>query len=491
MTRSRPQIPRYDGPSFRRGTIAADDTSPRDQLMREQAARAFSDGPEGTTPPRPAPVAPATPPATGGTEPGLFRLRDFSPEGSRRARAEYTNGTPQESKDLDYFTQSRFAPADDAKVDEGSAPQPENVSPAAAADVPQQAPIEYTMTRRELRALQAAAEAEAAAEAADALPESITTIMASGPIILPSAGDPGAWADHMREFAAPSLEAPDIEVRSDEEHDSPDESTSDEQDEPTDIDAIVDQLAELQSESPDWESKVAPPALVEPSPFAGPAPLTGQSYDEAMAEFDALTKADLPAERAEEADELHDSHDEQVAPHDEPVAPHDEPETPAIIAVPSSESTSSTDVFHWAAPVQENDDDDDTHREVFVANELVLPTLPESRDIGHAVSGTGEILITGSMELPRGLGSTGGNPDQFDPTDIDQLIDAADREFGSTDSQPVRAVRAVSTHTGTQGMVTTKKPGGNHTLTILVVSASVMAVGVVGLLIAGMVFGIF
>jgi hypothetical protein len=127
----------------------------------------------------------------------------------------------------------------------------------------------------------------------------------------------------------------------------------------------------------------------------------------------------------------------------------------------------------------------------FTTSALVLPTVPQASDMGHALTSTGEILITGSLDLPRGLGSTGGNPEQFDTSDIDHLLDPGDREQVSTDSSPVRAVRAISTGTGTHGMVATKKPGGNRTLTVLVVSASAMAVGVVALFVAGMVFNIF
>jgi hypothetical protein len=55
----------------------------------------------------------------------------------------------------------------------------------------------------------------------------------------------------------------------------------------------------------------------------------------------------------------------------------------------------------------------------------------------------------------------------------------------------VRAIRAVSTHTSSNGMVTSKKPQGNRMLTGMVVLASTMAVGVAGLLIAGFALQLF
>jgi hypothetical protein len=54
---------------------------------------------------------------------------------------------------------------------------------------------------------------------------------------------------------------------------------------------------------------------------------------------------------------------------------------------------------------------------------------------------------------------------------------------------PVRAIKAVSTHTATGTIITPTKQPGTRGFTILIVAASAMAVVVVGLLVAGLVSG--
>lgn len=126
------------------------------------------------------------------------------------------------------------------------------------------------------------------------------------------------------------------------------------------------------------------------------------------------------------------------------------------------------------------------------ANALVMPTVPTHADLPRMLDGTGEILITGSMDLSRGYGAIAGHRPVLDGIEIDRLIDAEDHEIGTTDSVPVRASHAISTHTATRGMIQTKRPnGGNKMLGVLAVTASAMAVVVMGLVIVGFVSGIF
>ena len=126
------------------------------------------------------------------------------------------------------------------------------------------------------------------------------------------------------------------------------------------------------------------------------------------------------------------------------------------------------------------------------ANALVLPTIPTHADLPRSLDGTGEILITGSMDLTRGYGAVSGQRPALDGIEIDRLIEAEDHEIGTTDSIPVRATNAISTHTQTRGVIQAKRPrGGNKMLTVLAITASVMAVVVVGLVVVGFVSGIF
>jgi hypothetical protein len=86
---------------------------------------------------------------------------------------------------------------------------------------------------------------------------------------------------------------------------------------------------------------------------------------------------------------------------------------------------------------------------------------------------------------------SGLHPSRYDSPDIDSIIDAGDREDSAPDSAPVRAIRAVSTHTSSQGIINTRRPKGNNLPMILSVTAGIMMVGVVVLVVAGMIFKIF
>lgn len=128
--------------------------------------------------------------------------------------------------------------------------------------------------------------------------------------------------------------------------------------------------------------------------------------------------------------------------------------------------------------------------DAITTNALVLPDFPTSAPMTGPVGNTGEILVTGSIDLPRTLGRSGVHPARYDRADVDQL-DKSDREDAAPDSAPVRAIRAVSTHTSSQGLIATKRPKGNNLPVILSITAGVMMVGVVVLVVAGMVFKIF
>jgi hypothetical protein len=125
------------------------------------------------------------------------------------------------------------------------------------------------------------------------------------------------------------------------------------------------------------------------------------------------------------------------------------------------------------------------------ANSLIMPKDP-SKDLFTAVNSTGEILITGSLDLPRSLASTGANSDHYDSSEIDRLFEASqDDQHNTSDVAPVRAARAVATHTSTRSMVNPRKRRGGMLPTVLAITAAVMAVGVAALLFAGYVLRIF
>jgi hypothetical protein len=177
-----------------------------------------------------------------------------------------------------------------------------------------------------------------------------------------------------------------------------------------------------------------------------------------------------------------------------PAAPVLDPLNPAFIA-PDTHQTGShaTSTGHWSRQAELDDETQPNvnplSRDVGGGNvatttsALVLPSIPAPVDFGTIINGTGEILVTGSIELPRSLSSTGGDQRRYDDPDVDNLFDAFDNEIISTDSAPVRAIRAVSTHTSTHGVIANNKPkNGNRMLVILLGSTVVLAIAVVGLL---------
>lgn len=124
-------------------------------------------------------------------------------------------------------------------------------------------------------------------------------------------------------------------------------------------------------------------------------------------------------------------------------------------------------------------------------NALILPAIPSRGDAPSGTLNTGETLVTGSFDLPSSFGSTGAHPDRIDSSDIDRLFEAEDAA-PSTGAQPIRASRAVSSHTATRDVI--KPPTKEKRWSVpfvLSLSAAVLAIGVIGLIIAGFVSGIF
>ncbi len=122
------------------------------------------------------------------------------------------------------------------------------------------------------------------------------------------------------------------------------------------------------------------------------------------------------------------------------------------------------------------------------ANALILPNDPQP-DLVSAVSGTGDIFVTGSMNLPRSL-STTGTTSEHDSRDIDRLFDVAQDE-PSAGVAPVRASRAISGDAQARVLVGARRGSGNVVPTVLAVVAGVMALGVVGLLVVSWASNLF
>ncbi|WP_431277253.1 hypothetical protein [Leifsonia poae] len=173
---------------------------------------------------------------------------------------------------------------------------------------------------------------------------------------------------------------------------------------------------------------------------------------------------------------------------------------PAVDETDGERAPYQPPVGHWSTAAELDDKNQQfdqiitrsvgTSGSATTTNALILPTLPTADATGPLTS-TGEILVTGSIDLPRGLGSTGAHPDRIDSSDIDRLLDGEENEFNTSEVAPVRASRAISTHTSTRGVITPPKKRGTRLPVILSITAAVLAVGVIGLLVAAYVLNVF
>lgn len=416
-------------------------------------------------------------PEQSAAESQAYRLRDFSPE-SRGASFSSTHSAPWTppapgSEDLSYQTSGR-----------GLSPQPTDASapvflppmvvtplevPSATSTAPatepatqpiaSDEPVEHTLTRRELRNLRSAADRLTArpAEASEA------TATPPAPSVSSSAVPPQpANAD---ELAAAMAEF--------------DRMFQARQSQGQEIPALVEPrtsstgpAAPAAGSPPVAQSPVAAPPAAAPPATASPAPM---QHEESMPPQHTAGRRAAPS-----------------APDEAPAEPLREVVTaPEVYAAPEG---------HWSTQAAMDDARDSSVRphkrdigssDAITTSALILPDFPSSMPVTGPVSGTGEILMTGSISLPRSMGVRGIHPSRYDRSDIDDIIDAGDREDAAPDSAPVRAVRAVSTYTSSQGIINSKRPKGNNLPMVLSITAGVMMVGVVALFVVGMIFKIF
>ncbi|KRF32596.1 hypothetical protein [Yonghaparkia sp. Soil809] len=177
-------------------------------------------------------------------------------------------------------------------------------------------------------------------------------------------------------------------------------------------------------------------------------------------------------------------------------APLIEPGPPASSEV-AAPAVSTATGSHWSAGFHEPADDpfeNTFSRQVGSAsvstNALVLPEMPVG-SLAGPVPGTGEIIITGMVDVPSSIASTGAVPSVHDSPDIDDLIDPGDREFVSSDSAPVSAINAVSSHTATRNVISGPRPRGAMLTTVLIVSTVVMAIAAVTIFVVAAANGLF
>ena len=452
-----------------------------------------------------------------------YRVRDYSPEASRVE-------PPVQESPADWA--ATFTP-EPAPTYQAPAAQvaPAAVSPAA--EVPsaepqvEQVPAERTMTRRELRALQQQAptaeeeppalqEPEVAQPAAS--PGAVTGILNSLgfvdtdalPIAVPDSNEESALAleeqapaaaESAWPFAATPAVAPVF----------PEPSFP----EPVFPEPVAARAEEPQAEA--WEAAVPEPvAATSIFPAVAPEPLAATALDDALAEFDRLAG---PSDEVEPQDAAPQVFPEALAPPAPSTVPApqpyaeepfptpvpfipapvaaEEPVAPLVIEEsPSSEITWTPPRGHWSSQLDHEDEFIETtvNRSVgsgaTTTSALVLPSIPEA-NISGPLDGSGEIMLTGSIELPQTFSAAGaGSSARLEHAGIDRLFEAHDAEVVSTESSPVSAINAVSTRSGS-GLSQAPKQQGTKALTALIIAAASMGVLVIGLLITALALNVF
>jgi hypothetical protein len=173
---------------------------------------------------------------------------------------------------------------------------------------------------------------------------------------------------------------------------------------------------------------------------------------------------------------------------------------PQPTTAPEAAYAEAKPVGHWTsqlnAPVDRVEPFDQmlsrggvSHGVPTTTNALILPTLPDHGQMGNSLASGGEIIATGSIDLPRSYGATGLHPSQIDSSDVDRLFDHV--EDVGTGVAPVAATRAISTQGAARAMMAAPKKEGMNVPLVLAVTAGVLALGVVATLVIGALAGLF
>lgn len=123
-------------------------------------------------------------------------------------------------------------------------------------------------------------------------------------------------------------------------------------------------------------------------------------------------------------------------------------------------------------------------------NALILSQTPDGTMMGP-VTATGEVLITGTMALPDGLGSQGHAHGAADGHEADAVL--VDGELPAHSSPtPIAASAAISTVKSTGEIIRPPAPEkGGKLMLSLAITAGVLALALVGVLILAFVTGVF
>ena len=135
--------------------------------------------------------------------------------------------------------------------------------------------------------------------------------------------------------------------------------------------------------------------------------------------------------------------------------------------------------------------DSATTGSVATPHALIVSQAPSDAPLVAPVASTGEVLVTGTFNLPEGLGSTGHAHGTADGKEIDATL--IDGELPAHSSPtPIAASAAISTVKTNDEIIRPPAPekGGKLMLT-LAITAGVLALALVGVLVFALVTGVF
>ncbi|MBD3941442.1 hypothetical protein IF188_06995 [Microbacterium sp. NEAU-LLC] len=122
---------------------------------------------------------------------------------------------------------------------------------------------------------------------------------------------------------------------------------------------------------------------------------------------------------------------------------------------------------------------------------LIVAQAPEVSPLVAPVTATGEVIVTGTFNLPEGLGSTGHAKGTADGKEIDATLVDGELPVHSSPT-PIAASAAVSTVKMPGEVIKPPAPEkGGKLMMSLAVTAGVLALALVGVLILAFVTGVF
>ncbi len=185
---------------------------------------------------------------------------------------------------------------------------------------------------------------------------------------------------------------------------------------------------------------------------------------------------------------------EAVVEGDESAADAEDDESPRVIAADLGADLLAGEAASVAAPPSFDHlltRSGPTDGSVATPNALILSQTPITGPLVVPVQGSGDVIITGSYELPESFGSTGTAPGTTDDKSTDATI--LDEELPLHSSPiPVSASAAVSTMKSGEELVAPPAPEKtNRIMMILAITAGVLALGLTGVLILSFATGVF